>query len=73
MEIIYLFNIRSTESTEFLEKVFQKPIAEIRSDEGNYFSNPERLTDTKKRGKKAKRFLKLHITPETIVNKSRYH
>ena len=61
MEIIYLFNTRSTESTEFLEKVFQKPIAEIRSDEGNYFSNPERLTDTKKRrekGKKGQKVLK---------------
>ena len=34
-EIIYLFNDGSTESTEFLERIFQAPIAEIRSDEGN--------------------------------------
>ena len=41
-EIIYLFY----ESTEFLEKIFKKPIAEIRSVEGNYLSYPERQTDT---------------------------
>ena len=33
--IIFLLNDGSTENTEFLEKIFQKPIAEIRS-EGNY-------------------------------------
>ena len=35
-EIIYFFNDGDTESTEFLERIFQAPIAEIRSDEGNY-------------------------------------
>ena len=56
------FNKWSTSDTEFLEKIFKKPIAEIRSVEGNYLSYPERQSDIKKRGKKAKRFLKLHIT-----------
>ena len=40
------FDKWSTSDTEFLEKIFKKPIAEIRSVEGNYLSYPERQTDT---------------------------
>ena len=47
-EIIYFFNDGNTENTEFLERIFQAPIAEIRSDEGNYQSYIERWRDTKK-------------------------
>ena len=39
------FNKWSTSDTEFLEKIFKKPIAEIRSVVGNHLSYPERQTD----------------------------
>ena len=39
--IIYLFY----ESTEFLEKIFKKPIVEIRSVEGNYLYYLDRRKD----------------------------
>ena len=54
-EIIYTFNDGSTDSTEILEKLFKKPIAEIRSDEGNCLSYPERQMETKKRREKGKK------------------
>ena len=60
-EIIYTFNDGSTDSTEILEKLFKKPIAEIRSDEGNCLSYPERQMETKKsreKGKKGQNVLK---------------
>ena len=37
-QIIYLLNDGSTKNTEFLEKIFQKPIAEMIRSEGNYLS-----------------------------------
>ena len=56
-EIIYLFNDGSTENTEFLEKTFQAPIAEIRSDEGNYFLYRYKERERKGKLSRAKRFL----------------
>ena len=63
-EIIYLFY----ESTEFLEKIFKKPIAEIRSVEGNYSSYPERQTDTKKRREKGEKVRKVLKTSHYFIN-----